>query len=282
MFGCVRTDGHQFHEGIDIRSLHRDRQGEPTDPVLATADGTVAYVNDKLGLSNYGRYIVLQHQIEGLEIYSVYAHLRAIGPGIQAARKVRAGEVIATMGRSTNTREGISKERAHVHFELNFLANERFADWYQKNSPDQRNDHGQWNGHNLMGIDPRLVLLGQAQEKGQFRLLEFLRQQTELFRVVVRATSFPWLRRCTSLVRRNPTAEREGVVGYEIALNYTGLPFQLIPRSANEITSAAKIQLLSVNEAEQAKHPCGHLVVKRGGRWELTTAGSRLLDLLTY
>src|SRR6185369_9869556 len=31
-FGCVRTDGWQLHEGLDIRCLQRDSRGEPTDP----------------------------------------------------------------------------------------------------------------------------------------------------------------------------------------------------------------------------------------------------------
>src|SRR2546422_4400985 len=51
-FGCVRSDGWQMHEGLDIRCLARDKHGEPTDPVMATADGTVAYVNRKPSLSN--------------------------------------------------------------------------------------------------------------------------------------------------------------------------------------------------------------------------------------
>src|SRR5881296_2947055 len=37
-FGCVRSEGWQLHEGLDIRCLQRDRHGEPMDPVLATAD----------------------------------------------------------------------------------------------------------------------------------------------------------------------------------------------------------------------------------------------------
>src|SRR5262249_5349778 len=64
-FGCVRPDGWQMHEGLDIRSLQHDKHGEPTDPVLATADGTVMYINTKAGLSNYGKYIVIRHVIEG-------------------------------------------------------------------------------------------------------------------------------------------------------------------------------------------------------------------------
>src|SRR5215472_8956349 len=56
-FGCVRSDGWQIHEGLDIRCLQRDKHGEPIDPVMATADGVVAYINTKPSLSNYGNYI---------------------------------------------------------------------------------------------------------------------------------------------------------------------------------------------------------------------------------
>src|ERR1044072_6251338 len=34
-FGCVRTDGWQMHEGLDIRCLQRDKRGEPIDAGLA-------------------------------------------------------------------------------------------------------------------------------------------------------------------------------------------------------------------------------------------------------
>src|SRR5580658_4976019 len=43
-FGCVRDNGQRLHEGLDIVHLHTDRRGEPTDPVMATADGTVMYI----------------------------------------------------------------------------------------------------------------------------------------------------------------------------------------------------------------------------------------------
>ncbi|MBI3192476.1 MAG: M23 family metallopeptidase, partial [Pedosphaera parvula] len=159
LFGCVRSQGSQLHEGIDIKCLQRDKHGEPTDPVMAAAEGAVAYINDKPALSNYGNYVILRHQIEGLEIYSTYAHLRSIRTGLRVGLRVRQGEVIATLGRTSNTRHGISKDRAHVHFELGFFCNDRFPEWYHKTFPDQRNDHGQWNGQNLIGIDPSLVFL---------------------------------------------------------------------------------------------------------------------------
>lgn len=281
-FGCMRSDGHQMHEGLDIRCLQRDKRGEPTDPVTATADGTVAYINRKPSLSNYGNYILLRHKIDGLEIYSLYAHLSKIREGLKSGAQLKAGEVIATMGRTTNTKEGISKERAHVHFELDFAVNDRFASWYRKKFPDQRNDHGDWNGQNLIAIDPLPILREQQRLGKNFNLVAAMRNQAELCRVFVRDTNFPWLKRYPQFIHPNPKAEKEGVAGYEIALNFNGLPFELTPRAASEIKSKNKLQLLSVNEAEEQKNPCRKLVTKRTGRWELSNRGVQLIELLVY
>jgi hypothetical protein len=84
------------------------------------------------------------------------------------------------------------------------------------------------------------------------------------------------------LILKNPVADKEGVAGYEIALNYNGAAFALMPRAASEIHGNARFQLLSVNEAEEAANPCRHLVVRRGSRWQLTDSGTRELELLTY
>ena len=279
-FGCVRDNGTRMHEGLDIRHLQTDRRGEPTDPVMATADGTVVYFSKKPGLSNYGNYIVIRHIVEGLEIYSLYAHLSQISPTLKIGDAVKAGEVIATMGRTSDA-EVITKDRAHVHFELNVLMNDNFTAWFKKNSTE-RNDHGEWNGQNLNGLDPREILIGENNPKGNFSLLNFLRSQTELCRVLVRATNFPYLKRYSQLILKNPVADKQGVAGYEMVLNFNGVPFALMPRAASEIKSSAKFQLLSVNEAEEKANPCRKLVVKRGGRWQLADAGLRELELLTY
>ena len=281
-FGCVRSSGAQLHEGLDIRCLQRDKRGEPTDPVMATADGTVAYINAKPSLSNFGNYIILRHSISGVELYSNYAHLREIRPGLKVGQSVNAGETIATMGRTANTREGISKERAHVHFELNLFINDRFPAWYKKSFPTQRNDHGAWNGQNLAGLDPRRVLLEQQRLVAKFDLLGFIQGQTELCRVQVRARDFPWLKRYPALVRPNPKAEKEGIAGYEAALNFNAVAFELIPRAASELKGKTKFQLLSVNEVEQRKNRCRGVVTQRGGRWELANRGINALELLTY
>jgi murein DD-endopeptidase MepM/ murein hydrolase activator NlpD len=218
--------------------------------------------------------------VEGLEIYSVYAHLSAISPDLKVGDPVKGGQVIATMGR-TSSAETIGKWRAHVHFELNVLVNDNFAAWFKKNSTE-RNDHGEWNGQNLLGLDPRPILLGEKPGAKKFSLLDFVRSQTELCRVLVRDTKFPYLKRYAAFILRNPVAEKEGIAGYELALNYNGVPFALLPRAASEIKGSGKFQLISVNEAEQRANPCRHLVIKRGTHWQLTDAGQRQLDMLTY
>lgn len=281
-FGCVRSDGHQIHEGLDIRCQRRDKKGEPIDPVLATADGTVAYISSNPSLSNYGKYIILRHQIEGLEICSLYAHLSAIQAGLKPGQTVKAGEQIAVMGRTSNTRERISQERAHVHFELDLFVNERFPEWFKKGRPGERNDHGAWNGQNLVGLDPRLILLAQQSQGAKFSLVEFIRSQTELCRVFVRGKNLSWARRFPALLRPNPVAEKEGVAGYEISMSFNAVAFQLTPRAASEIKSTEKFQVLSVNAAEQEKNPGRHLVVRSGKSWALTSHGRDALELLAY
>src|SRR5258708_7194374 len=183
---------------------------------------------------------------------------------------------------AADTHEGTTKDRAHVHFECKLLGNDRFAAWHQKTMAGQRNDHGEWNGQNLLGIDPRAILLEQQERGSKFSLLDFLHRQTELCRVQVRKTDFPWLKRYKPLIRRNPVAEKEGVAGYELALNFNGVAFEVVPRAASEMRGKSRIELLSVNEAEYHKNPCRRLVSQHGKSWELTNHGMELLEMLVF
>lgn len=280
-FGCVRSDGNQMHEGLDIRAISRDKRGEPADPVLASADGTVVYLNPRVSASNYGKYAVVRHHIEGLEVYTLYAHLSEFAPGLKAGQPVKAGQALATMGRTSNTRERISLERAHVHFEINLFVNERFSAWYKKEHPKDPDDHGMWNGVNMLGLDPRLVLLEQQAQGPKFSLLKFIQSRPELCRVLVRDAAFPYPRRYPMLVRPNPVADKEGIAGYEIAFDFNAVPIALTPRAASEMKSRQKYQLLSVNAAEEDKNGCRKLVLRRGNRWELSNSATVFLNLLT-
>lgn len=281
-FGGVRSGGYQLHEGLDIRCLQRDKRGEPADPVMASADGTVAYINRKAALSNFGNYLMIRHRIDGIEVYTTYAHLSEVRSDLQAGSPVKAGEVVGVMGRTANTGEGISKDRAHVHFEIGLLINDNFAAWHRKFQKGQRNDHGDWNGQALRGLDPKEILLRQHREGDRFRLVNLIRNQTELCRVQVRDTDFSWLHRYPSLIARSPRAEKEGVAGYEIWLNFVGVPYRMMPLAAGELKSRSSIYLVSVNPTERARDPSGKVVVQKSGQWMLTNSGQNLISLLTF
>src|SRR5258707_3342511 len=108
--GVVYT---RFHEGIDIRSVHRDANGEPLDEVRAIADGEVVHINPVSGYSNYGNYIVIEHRWDGSNYYSLYRHLSSIAA--QPGATVTRGQRIGVIG---YTGTGINRERAHLHLEL--------------------------------------------------------------------------------------------------------------------------------------------------------------------
>ncbi len=280
-FGCVRSDGHQLHEGLDVRCLHRDRRGEPTDAVQASAAGVVAYVNTRPSLSNYGKYVVVRHAVDGIEAHTLYAHLSAVAPGIAVGTAVKTGQTLATMGRTSNTRQSITRDRAHVHFEIDFRVSEHYAEWHRKNRGDTRNDHGEFNGHNLLGIDPAAVLVEQRRLGNGFSLARYLAAQPETLRVFVRDPGLSWARRLAGLVQRNPAAERGGVAGYEIHLAFNGAPLRIIPRSSSEVPGDARFLLLGVNEAEWRSHPCCRLVVRHGTRWTPLPALEEWATLVT-
>jgi hypothetical protein len=118
---------------------------------------------------------------------------------------VKQGEQIAVMGRTSNTAQAISKDRRMFHFELNFFLNDRFAEWYRQHRVGQRNDHGDWNGQNLIAIDPQQVLLTERSQGKAFNFAAFAKQQTELFRVMVRDTDFS-MAKALSRVHQNQRA----------------------------------------------------------------------------
>jgi len=64
--------GTRFHEGIDISPLKRDKDNRPLDAIKAIDSGVVAYVNDEASRSNYGKYIVIEHNWDSGPLFSLY------------------------------------------------------------------------------------------------------------------------------------------------------------------------------------------------------------------
>jgi murein DD-endopeptidase MepM/ murein hydrolase activator NlpD len=281
-YGCVRSEGHQFHEGIDIIRLHTDRRGEPTDVVQAIAAGVVVYANGASWKSNYGRYLILRHAVEGIPVYSLYAHLQSIAEGLRPGVSVSARQQLGIMGRSTNTRSPISRARAHLHLEIALLANDRFDRWHRTAYKGSTNEHGIWNGRNLLGLDPTEIFRRQQIDGPRFRLLDLIRYQKEMFRVLVPGKDFPFARSYRPLMRRNPVAEREGIAAIEMVMNFAGVPVQMIPRSRSELTVSDDYQILSVDEDYAKARSCRGLISRSRQGWQLTRSGRMLLDMITF
>jgi murein DD-endopeptidase MepM/ murein hydrolase activator NlpD len=225
LFGSVRSGGRQFHEGLDLFPAERDRKGEALDPVFAAMAGVVVHVSAREGASSFGRYVVLEHPAESPPLYTLYAHLGRIDPGVARGRVVEAGESLGTMGRSAGGYV-IPKERAHLHFEIGVRMTDRFEEWYRMRGFGNPNEHGLWNGMNLMGLDP-LEFYARSRAGGLRNLGEILAAQPVAARVRVARTEEPdYARRYPSLVSRGwGTAELAG--GWELDLNVTGVPLRL-------------------------------------------------------
>uniref|UniRef100_UPI003F49891B M23 family metallopeptidase n=1 Tax=Cupriavidus yeoncheonensis TaxID=1462994 RepID=UPI003F49891B len=93
---------HQWvqHKGVDFAAPTGTR-------VLATADGTVAFVGQQTG---YGNIVILKHP-DGYSTY--YAHLSGFA-GIQPGQRIAQGQLIAYVGQ-TGWATG-----PHLHYELRF------------------------------------------------------------------------------------------------------------------------------------------------------------------
>lgn len=279
-YGTVRTASSglgQFHEGIDIKVVSRDRRGQPLDKAYAAADGTVAYASRVAGNSNYGRYVVVRHADRIGDVFTLYAHLAEIADGIRPGAPVVAGQtVIGVVGNSSSG--GIPLERAHLHFEIGLMVNAQFDAWYrgQKMKPD----HGNWHGWNLLGVNP-LDALRFARDHGGMSYGEFLATVKTGVCVTVKAPRLP------DFFQRHP-ALWQGAA-------FTGEPITI---SANEngailagrlATSEEKAKLgttqaaITFADAVVLGRNGRRLAVSAGGgQWKLGQNGQEWLAILLY
>jgi hypothetical protein len=264
-FGGVRSGGAQFHEGIDIRAMSRDRRGEPTDAVFAAMDGVVRHVSTSAGDSSYGRYIVLEHPDFSPAVYTLYAHLARIAPGLHAGDRVARGQTIATMGHSSGGYV-IPKDRAHLHFEIGVMVTRDFQTWYNGKKFGSANDHGLWNGMNLMGIDP-LDFLEAWRTHRVDNFAEYFAQMPVAVRLRIATPRTP------DFIQRYPALQKGEapllVTGWEIKFNWTGVPFEWTPLSATQTIGLVPNEptLIEVNAELMRRERSKSLAVMRRGRW---------------
>lgn len=273
LYGSTRNGGRRFHEGLDLRPLGRDGQGEATDEIRAALAGVVRHVSARPGASSYGRYVVLEHPLEQPAVYTLYAHLAAVKTGLAPGVEVQAGQALGVMGRSAGGYT-IPKDRAHLHFEIGLRVTDRFDAWYAEQGFGSPNEHGRWNGMNLLGLDP-LAFFERLRAGSLPSIKEWM--QTLPVAVVVsvdRAVEPDFIRRYPSLIKPGPGdadffAGRS--YGWEIGFDAAGVPLRWTRVEPPRGTVQAKKslgQILEVNEAAVASQPAKELVKKSaGGRY---------------
>jgi murein DD-endopeptidase MepM/ murein hydrolase activator NlpD len=258
----------RFHEGMDIRPLHRDPNGEPLDVIHAIAVGKVVYTNDIPAHSNYGRYMVVEHQFGGCPYYSLYAHLSAIQANI--GTQVSQGEPIAIMG---HTGEGIDRERSHVHLELNLLMNADFDGWSNKYFPKDGNRHGNYNGENLDGLDIGRLYL-ELKKNPQKSIPEFFKEETTWYRVLVPASKrmdilqrYPWL-----------ADSQTEAKAWEISFNQAGVPIHFEARTQS--VEKPVLSWVKFSPYPYGLQTRGYLQGS-GSNYSLSKEGERYLELIS-
>jgi murein DD-endopeptidase MepM/ murein hydrolase activator NlpD len=266
--GIVYT---RFHEGIDIKPMHRDAAGEPLDEVRAIADGKVVHINLAAGHSNYGRYVVVEHRWDGSPYYSLYGHLSSIG--VKPGQSVHKGEPIAVMG---YTGVGINRERAHVHLELNLMLSRAFEKWYKLyHAKDDPNYNGLYNGLNLVGLDIARLYLA-LRKNPALTIPEFLAQEETFYKVTFPKSSHFELPKLYPSMLRGGT---ETKASWEVSFTRAGLPLKIEP-------SSKKVKQPEVSYVKKSPIDSRHLthgdVTGRGSNAHLTESGLIFMRLLIY
>lgn len=268
----VRVDGQvvmtRFHEGVDIAPIKRDKAGNPLDLVSSISGGTVVHVCAVTGRSNYGKYVVVEHEWEQSKVYSLYAHLAEITVNI--GDPVKAGSVLGRMG---YTGVGLNRTRAHLHLELGFLMSPNYEAWHKQNigSP---NYHGSFNGMNIAGIDVASFFLAHR-ENPELTLSEFVSSRPVQFKVAVPAngaepeflTRYPWMK------LPGPTPSES----WEIGFAATGHVISFTP--SNRKVDKAVISHLRPSEINQSYLTRG-LITGKGNTASLSRNGSLLVALV--
>lgn len=281
-YGSVRTGNYgnkllpRFHEGVDIQALARDPRGRPLDDVFAAVYGRVALVHRHAGNSDYGVYVVLLHNDPVGKFYTLYGHMAEADPAIKEGMIVEPGTRLGRMGNTAV--DPIPMSRAHLHFEIGFLANDRFLSWPRLSKKPPTG--GLYNGRNLWGLNPILVYRDVEEQGGQMSLLDHIRRTPIAFEIITST------RRLPDFFERHP-ALWAGSVPFSGALvlasSEGGVVLAGRPATPEEAKALGRqpATVLRVNEAELGRN-ARRIVVKRNGRWELGSNGDAWLNLLLY
>ena len=192
--------------------------------------------------------------------------------GIAGGEAVSAGDRIGTLGARAIPGSPSPRIALHVHFEINLVVNDRYVDWHP-GAPQGMPDHGNFNGRNLLGLDPAEVFREQARQGSAFRFTEFIRSRPVMARVAVKGHVNPVGEAVSATAGGEPSGgarRHRGIRTGPDVQRHAG-PGNL--RAASELKGPAKVRLVEVSAGEVPGPSVRHLVARRGDGWVLTTHG---------
>jgi hypothetical protein len=177
----------------------------------------------------------------------------------------------------------IPVDRSHLHFEIGVVMTRSFQAWYDRRRFGSRNEHGMWNGMNLMGIDP-LAFYNDWRAGRITRVQDFFDRMVTVVRVRIRTYRTPdFITRYPSLLTKPPPPGL--VAGWEVQFNWTGVPFAWTPLGVTDVAELKRDQpkVMEVDAAIERRERSKTLAVSRRGTWipgkDLETAMQLLFGL---
>ncbi len=251
-YGLVRWDenGKKFHEGLDLFGLNFDKHGEVTDSIFGILDGTVVHINYSENRSSYGRYVVISHTMYGLSFYSLYAHLHSVNESIRLNHPVKEGDCIGRMGRSAGGYK-IPKSNAHLHFEIGFQYMTDFKSWYETKNFKTTNWHNDWNGMNLLGVDPLGFYSFVQSKKGQ-NFLNYINSYPVIIEVHIKYFGYPQFLINNPAFCQSEFTKNSMISGWKVGFNEQGVPVKWEPLKDTEadLLQVKKFKIISVSDSK--------------------------------
>ncbi|WP_192347380.1 peptidoglycan DD-metalloendopeptidase family protein [Algoriphagus sp. Y33] len=137
VFGTGEADFRNIHLGIDIWA-------KAGAPVFLPLNGRVHSLQDNAGFGNYGATIILEHDLFGRKLYTLYGHLFLSDlENLEVGQKLKAGELLAHIGPFPENGDW----PPHLHFQVIWdlmgnvgdfpgVCSKREVDKYVANCPD--------------------------------------------------------------------------------------------------------------------------------------------------
>ncbi len=202
---------------------------------------------------------------------TLYGHLSSIG--VQPGDTVKHGQRIAVMG---YTGTGLSKERAHLHLELNLMLSREFESWYNAFFRNDPNHNGIYNGMNLAGLDIARLYLA-LHKNPSLTIPEFLGREETFYKVTVPKARHFELPKLYSWMLT--TGSRNEKSSWEVSFTQSGVPLKI--ESSDKSVTQPELSYVKKSSVDYS-HLTRDIISGHAANVHLTDYGRQLMRLLIW